>query len=429
MWYGHVPSVKHLRVFGSTCYALIPKVHRNKLGARSRKCIFLGYSNTSKAYCLYDEFNEKFIVSRDVIFLESSKTDNVVERQLDRLDRFANEKSFQEFDNQIPHLEGGIPILDQHVESSSEEFSPPHETPTTDDSLSDVIDRIRRLNFDSVPTQSTEQPGPFEQCPQKWLTKTLENVHPDEILNQLPSKKLLLMMNGKKRCKRRNNESYITSIKKELGKSFEMIDLGYVHYYLGIEINRHPKSIFLSQKKYIGDLLNRFGMTKCNPLTAPMEQNLKLTPIDGKEFEDATKYRQLVGSLNYLTSTRPDILFNVGILSRFVQKPCEGHWFAAKRVLRYLKGTQDFGIKNTWVHDFSLIGYSESDFDGDKGTRESTSRYAMSLGSRAVSWRSCKQSVPADSTTEAKYMAAAEATKEIVWLRKILEDLQVKQVQ
>eukprot|EP00253_Pinus_taeda_P021240 PITA_21240 len=99
-----------------------------------------------------------------------------------------------------------------------------------------------------------------------------------------------------------------------------------------------------------------FGMTECNPLTTPMEQNLKLTSIEGKEIEDATKYRQLVGSLNYLTTTRPDISFAVGILSRFMQKPCEGHWSAEKRVLRYLKGTQDFGIKYTQVDDFSLIG-------------------------------------------------------------------------
>eukprot|EP00253_Pinus_taeda_P007929 PITA_07929 len=106
MWYGHVPSVKHLRVFGSTCYALIPK---------------------------------------------------------------------------IPHLEGEIPILDQHVESPSEEHSPSHETPTMDDDLSDVIDRIGRLNLDSVPTQSTEQFGPYENGPPKWLTKTLESVHPDEV--------------------------------------------------------------------------------------------------------------------------------------------------------------------------------------------------------------------------------------------------------
>eukprot|EP00253_Pinus_taeda_P035210 PITA_35210 len=155
--------------------------------------------------------------------------------------------------------------------------------------------------------------------------------------------------------------------------------LGYVHYYLGIEVTQHPKSIFLSQKKYIGDLLNRFGMTECNPISTPMEQNLKLTSIEGKEFEDATKYRQLIGSLIYLTTTRPDI--------------------------------------------------SSPDFDGDKETGVSTSEYAMSLGSGAVSWRSRKQLVPADSTTEAEYVAIAEATKEIVWLRKILEDLQVKQVQ
>eukprot|EP00253_Pinus_taeda_P031994 PITA_31994 len=132
-----------------------------------------------------------------------------------------------------------------------------------------------------------------------------------------------------------NNESYMASIKKELRKSFEMTDLGYVHYYLGIQVTKHPKSIFLSQKKYIGDLLNMFGMTECNPLTTPMEQNLKLTSIEGKEFEDATKYRQLVGSLNYLTTTRPDISFTAGILSRFMQKPCEGHWSAVKEFLRY----------------------------------------------------------------------------------------------
>jgi hypothetical protein len=225
-----------------------------------------------------------------------------------------------------------------------------------------------------------------------------------------------------------NNESYIASIKKELKKGFEMTDLGHLHYYLGIEVTQNPKYIFISQKKYIGELLNKFGMVECNPLSTPMEQNLKLTSKEGNEFEDATKYRQLVGSLIYLTTTRPDISFVVGILSRFMQKPCEGHWSVAKRVLKYLKGTQDFGLKYSKVDDFNLIGYSDSDFDGDKENGVSTSGYLMSLGSTIVSWRSHKQSVPTDSTTEEEYVAVAEATKEIVWLRKILEDLQEKQV-
>ena len=92
-------------------------------------------------------------------------------------------------------------------------------------------------------------------------------------------------------------------------------------------------------------MLNRFCMDELNPLTTPMEQNLKLTSIEGKEFEDATKYRQIVGSLNYLTTTRSGISFFVGILSKFMKRPCEGHLSAAKIFLKYLKGTQDFELK------------------------------------------------------------------------------------
>ena len=94
-----------------------------------------------------------------------------------------------------------------------------------------------------------------------------------------------------------------------------------------------------------------------------------------------------------------------------MHKPCEGHWSTAKIVLSYLKGTQDVGLKYSKVDDFKLIGYSDSDFDGDKETGVSTSGYTMSLGSAVVSWRSRKQLVPADSTTKAEYVAAAEAMK------------------
>ena len=94
-----------------------------------------------------------------------------------------------------------------------------------------------------------------------------------------------------------NNESYIASINKYLKKIFEMIDMGHLHYYLGIEVTHHPKYIFLSQKKYVGELLDKFCMIECNPISALMEQKMKLTSSEGKEFEDATKYRQLVGRL------------------------------------------------------------------------------------------------------------------------------------
>jgi hypothetical protein len=133
-----------------------------------------------------------------------------------------------------------------------------------------------------------------------------------------------------------------------------------------------------------------------------------------------------VGNLIYHTTTRPDISFVVGILSRFMQKPCEGHWSATKRVLKYLKGTQDFGLKYSKVDDFNLIRYSDSDFDVDKENGVSTLGYLMSHGSTIVSWRSHKQSIPIDSTPKEEYVTVATTMKEIVWLIKILEYLQEK---
>jgi hypothetical protein len=188
MWYVWIPLVIHLKVFCSTCYVLIPKEQINKLDARIWKCIFLRYSNTTKAYHLYDEVNEKFILPRDVIFLESSKNDKTVEKQLNHLDRFTNVKTYQKYDDEIPHLEWGISIMDQSLESSFEAPSSPHEeflatSSKSEVHLDDVIERIEKLNLDdnSIPSQSVEKPRPSQKCPPKWLIKTLESVHPEEV--------------------------------------------------------------------------------------------------------------------------------------------------------------------------------------------------------------------------------------------------------
>ena len=225
----------------------------------------------------------------------------------------------------------------------------------------------------------------------------------------------------------RNNDEFISSIKKELEKVFNMTDLGLLRYYLGIEVDQKPRHIFISQKKYVGKLLNKYSMMDCNPVATPMEQNLKLASEEGKSFEYPTKYRQLVGSLIYLSVTHLDITFVVRILSRFMHHPCEEHWVVAKRVLKYLNGTQTYNIKYTKFLDFHLAGSLDSNFDGDKGNGVSTSGYLMNPKLAAISWRSHKQSIPADSTTEAEYVAAAQATNEIIWLQKILEDLEEKQ--
>ena len=117
---------------------------------------------------------------------------------------------------------------------------------------------------------------------------------------------------------KRNNENYTASVNKELNKRFKMTYLGHLHYYLGIEVIQNPKYIFISEKKYIGELLKKIGMVECNLVSTPMDQNLKLTLKEGNEFEDATKYKQFVGSLIYLSTTILDISFDIGIIYRFM---------------------------------------------------------------------------------------------------------------
>ena len=204
---------------------------------------------------------------------------------------------------------------------------------------------------------------------------------------------------------------------------FDMTNLGLIHYYLGIEFDKKPQHIFISQEKYVGKLLNTYSMMDCNPIATPMENNLKLTSEEGKSFEHPTKYRKLVGSLIYLSITHPGITFVFRIFSKFMQHPCEGHCVAAKIVLKYLKGTKTYDIKFSKVLDFHLASYLDSDFDGDKENGVSASGYSMNLGSTAISWRSCKKYFLADSTTKAEYVVAAQATKEIIWIQKILKDL------
>ena len=145
-------------------------------------------------------------------------------------------------------------------------------------------------------------------------------------------------------------------------------------------------------EKIVGELLENCWRIvehilheKMQPYLNSNGTKLKLSSSEGREFEDATKYQQLVGSLIYLTSTRPYISYVVGILSKYMHKPYEGHCSAEKRVLRYLKRTQDFGLKYTKVEDFKLIEYIDLDFDDYKEIRVFTSRYKMSLGSIAIS--------------------------------------------
>ena len=185
----------------------------------------------------------------------------------------------------------------------------------------------------------------------------------------------------------------------------------------------------ICQASYLQDVLVRFGMEDCKPVSTPMEAGKVFTSLsDDEETIDIKKYQAAIGSLNYAAvATRPDISTAVGKLSQFMRNPGSDHWSGVKRILRYIKGTMNYGLTFTASDDFTLHGYSDSDWAGCTESRKSTSGYAFFIGSCIVSWASKKQSIVALSSTEAEYVALCSAAQETVWLRNLLADIGFQQ--
>ncbi|KAL0317673.1 UNVERIFIED_CONTAM: Retrovirus-related Pol polyprotein from transposon TNT 1-94 [Sesamum angustifolium] len=203
-----------------------------------------------------------------------------------------------------------------------------------------------------------------------------------------------------------NNEKMIQDFKEDMMKTFEMSDLGLMHFFLGIEINQEKEGIFMCQRKYTETLLKKFKMESCKTVTTPLVTGEKYQKEDGSQKVDGSIYRSLIGSLLYLTATRPDIMFATSLLSRFMQSPSQVHYAATKRILRYLR---------------------DSDWAGSVDDMKSTSGYTFSLGSGIFSWASKKQATVAQSSVEAEYIATAAISNQAIWLRRILEDIGEKQ--
>ena len=226
-----------------------------------------------------------------------------------------------------------------------------------------------------------------------------------------------------------DSKQEIDRFKKEMMDEFEMSDIGRIAYFLGMEFVTTKSGIFLHQKKYATDILKRFNMLDCNSATTPCEPGIKLSTGEDTNLVDSTLYRQLIGSLRYLCNSRPDITYGVGLVSRFMKKPCKDHLLAAKRILRYVKGTLECGILFLAAKENSeieIVGYTDADWSGDVGDRKSTSGYMFMLGNAPISWCSKKQDVVALSSCEAEYISAAFGASQALWLGMLLEELNIK---
>jgi len=140
-------------------------------------------------------------------------------------------------------------------------------------------------------------------------------------------------------------EGRIEECKKQLAAEFDMKDLGLMHYYLGLEVWQGPNEFYLGQGEHVIEILKRFDMMDCKPMTTLMITNLKRLRSFESSPMDLFKYRRLIGSLMYLVNTRPDICFAVNILNQFQVEPKHDHWVAAKHILRYLQVTIHYCLK------------------------------------------------------------------------------------
>ncbi|KAD3337311.1 hypothetical protein E3N88_32831 [Mikania micrantha] len=199
------------------------------------------------------------------------------------------------------------------------------------------------------------------------------------------------------------DESLCKEFESLMKSKFEMSSMGELTFFLGLQLKQTPTGIFISQSKYVKDILERFKLTDCKALGTPMSKTTSLSPdLEGEDI-DQHQYRAIIGSLMYLTASRPNIMFATCLCARFQANPKASHMLAVKRIFRYLKGAPDLGL-----------------------CKKSISGGCQFLGSRIVSWQCKKQSCVSTSTAEAEYIAASSCCAQVIWIQNQMKDYGVE---
>jgi histone deacetylase 1/2 len=214
-----------------------------------------------------------------------------------------------------------------------------------------------------------------------------------------------------------------------LGEAFPVKDLGPLHFFLGIQVTRDPGGMTLCQEQYALDLLKCANMDSCRPVTTPMSVQEKLSADQGTTLneDDAFTYRSTVGGLQYLTLTRPDMSYAVNKVCQYLSKPTSAHWEAVKRILRFVKGSADIGLRIRKSSSSLLSVFTDADWAGSTDDRRSTGGFAVFYGPTLISWSARKQPTVSRSSTEAEYKALANGTAEVIWIQSLLRELNVPQ--
>ncbi|GJY13811.1 retrovirus-related pol polyprotein from transposon TNT 1-94 [Tanacetum coccineum] len=213
---------------------------------------------------------------------------------------------------------------------------------------------------------------------------------------------------------------------KIMHDEFEMSMMGELNFFLGLQIKQMEDGIFFNQSKYIKEMLKKFGLEDSKPTKTPMSTEIKLTKDDEADSVDSSKYRGMIGSLLYLTASRPDIMFSVCLCARFQENPKTTHLEAVKCIFRYIRGTSHLGLWYPKGTGIETVVYADSDHAGDYVDRKSTSGVCTFMGCCLTSWFTKKQTALAISTTEAEYVSARKACQQALWMKQALIDYGIR---
>ena len=283
----------------------------------------------------------------------------------------------------------------------------------------------------------------FKQAPYDWYSKingflrSFGLVRPNQDHNLYISQNLIVLLYLDDILILAASVSGVSLLKQHLSGRYSMVDLGDIRQHLGMQIDRDQgnRQLFLHQTRYTETILCRFGMGDCKGVYTPMDGKAALAPPeDPAEVVDRSGYQAMVGSvMDAMLGTCPDLAYMISAVSKFNANPITGHHLAVKRTLRYLQQPKAFGIAYSGVQDTTKsfpepVCYMDSDWAGDRQDRRSTGGYVITLCGGVISWKTRKQDVVALSTTEAEYIALSDAVKEVIWLRRLLRELESREV-